>query len=146
MHVQSRSLFGAPLTLAVVAVTMLLLLLVNPVCALGAADDVASKPPLWPQGAVRGGDTWSEGRKMLHCCGYSNHRPWSFSWLVRPLTQPFENASEMPVENRFSWLVPPVKLRQSTPCIHSPRVAVFVATPVECFSLFFGATLDTSRL
>ena len=138
MHVQSRTLFGAPHTLAVVvAMTMLLLLLVNPVCALGAADDVASKPPLWPRGAVRGGDTWSEGRKMLHCCGYSNHRPWSFSWLVRPLTQSLENVPGVPLENRFSRLVPPVKLLQSTPCIHSSRVAVFRAPPVDCFSFFW---------
>ena len=70
MLVQNNIHFSAQQAVAVTCM-LLLLLAAGPVSALGNAGKVADMRSLW------------SGRKMLHCCGWSKHQPWSFSWLVR---------------------------------------------------------------
>ena len=69
--------------LQAVAAVLFVMLVTAPAMALEADMAAIEKPSLFRKLSTTAGEAMYQGRKMLHCCGASNHEPWDFGSLVR---------------------------------------------------------------
>lgn len=105
-----QSTKGGFLAIQAVAAVLFLILIASLALALGA-DTKALKPSVLDKLSAKACNAMYQGRKMLHCCGISNHEPWDFAWLVRSSCQSVRGISpsilyfvQMP--QSLSWLPP----------------------------------------